>query len=226
VDKIFGPGNIWVTLAKRRVFGVTGIDAIYGPTETIVIADETADAAQCAADLLAQAEHDELAGPILITTSRNLLEAVQGEIERQIVTLERADVCRASLNGRGGAVVVETLEQAVELANEFAPEHLCLLVSDAWKYTALVRHAGGVFVGEDSPEVLGDYTAGPSHVMPTGGSARWSSPLSVNDFVKVISLVAVDRRGLERLGPHTAAIARAEGFTAHARAIEIRLQKG
>ena len=225
VDKICGPGNIWVTLAKRKVFGVTGIDAIYGPTETIVIADETADPALCAADLLAQAEHDELAGPILITTSRELAERVEAELQRQLPLLERAEVCRAALEGRGGMVVVETLEQAVDLANEFAPEHLCLLVRDAWKYTALVKHAGGVFVGEDSPEVLGDYTAGPSHVMPTGGSARWSSPLSVNDFVKVVSLVAVDRDGLERLGPHTAAIARAEGFTAHARAVEIRLAR-
>ncbi len=224
VDKVCGPGNIFVTLAKQQVYGSVGIDAMYGPTETVVVADDSADPALCAADLLAQAEHDELATPILITPSADLARAVAEEAERQLADLERGDVARASLESRGGAVVTASLEEAMELANEFAPEHLCLLVRDAASWTERVRNAGGVFVGETSPEAMGDYTAGPSHVMPTGGSARFSSPLNVLDFLKITNVVAVEEDSLREWGPAAAAIARAEGFTAHARSIERRLR--
>ncbi len=224
VDKIVGPGNIFVTVAKREVFGSVGIDALYGPSETIVIADETANPVLAAADLLAQAEHDELATPILITPSAAIAEAVAAEMERQLKLLEREEIARASFDARGGAVVVGSIEEAVRLASEYAPEHLCLLVRDAPEVAGSVRNAGGIFVGEDAPESLGDYTAGPSHVMPTAGAARYASPLGVHDFLKVTSVVSVDANVLREAGPPAAAIARAEGFTAHARSIELRLE--
>jgi histidinol dehydrogenase len=223
VDKVAGPGSIFVTLAKRQVFGEVGIDALYGPSETIVIADESADPVLAAADLLAQAEHDELATPILITTSREIAERTGAEVAAQLATLEREDVAKAAFDARGGAVIVDSIQEAVELANEFAPEHLCLLVERAESLVPSVTHAGGVFVGESSPETLGDYTAGPSHVMPTMGTARFASPLGVQDFLKATSVVAVDEAVLREIGPATALIARAEGFTAHARSIELRL---
>jgi histidinol dehydrogenase len=223
-DKIFGPGSIWVAMAKREVFGITGIDALYGPTETVVVADEFADATICAADLLAQAEHDEIASPILITPSVDLAERVSVEVERQIQSLERETVARAAFENRGGAVIVSSLEEAIDLANIYAPEHLCLLIRDGWRFAPQVRNAGGLFVGEASPEALGDYIAGPSHVMPTGGSARYASPLSVNDFMKVTSLIAVDSAVTQELAAAAAVIARAEGLTAHARALELRIE--
>ncbi len=223
VDKIFGPGGIFVTLAKQQLFGRVGIDAIYGPTETLVLADDTTRPDLAAADLLAQAEHDVLATPVLITTSRRVAEAVAVEVEAQLATLEREAIARAAVE-RGGAVVAASLEEAVELANEFAPEHLCVLVEHPEAVLPLVRAAGGVFLGESSPEVLGDYTAGPSHVMPTGGSARFASPLSVLDFLKVTSVIALSQEDLARLGPYAAELARAEGLTAHARSIERRLE--
>jgi histidinol dehydrogenase len=225
VDKVCGPGSIFVTLAKREVFGAVGIDALYGPSETIVVADETADPALCAADLLAQAEHDELATPLLITTSKDIAQRVGEEVERQLALLERQAVARAAFDARGGAVVVDSIDEALALANEFAPEHLCLLVRDAKALAARVRNAGGVFAGEASPESLGDYSAGPSHVMPTLGTARFASPLGVHDFLKSTSVVAVDEATLRAIGPASALIARAEGLTAHARSIELRLEK-
>ena len=197
---------------------------MYGPTETVVVADDSADAALCAADLLAQAEHDELARPILLTPSLALAKAVEQEVERQLAEIERSKVARVAL-ANGGIVVTAGLEEALELANEFAPEHLCLLVRDAARWVDRVRNAGGLFVGESSPEAMGDYTAGPSHVMPTGGSARYSSPLNVLDFLKITNVVEVGDDALRELGPAAAAIARAEGLTAHARAIEMRLKK-
>ncbi len=224
MDKICGPGNIFVTLAKRRVIGVTGIDALYGPTETLVIADDTANPILCAADLIAQAEHDEIASPILITDSRWLAERVAEEVEKQIRLIPRGKVAEAAFRNRGGAVVAADMDEAFELANEFAPEHMCLLMHDAWQYMDRVRNAGGLFIGESSPEALADYIAGPSHVMPTGGSARYSSPLTVSDFLKVTSVVALGNEDLERLGPPAARIAHAEGLSGHARAIEIRLE--
>jgi len=224
VDKICGPGNLFVTLAKQQLFGTVGIDAMYGPTETVVVADESADAALCAADLLAQAEHDAMARPILLTPSLPFAKAVEEEIERQLAKIERSDVARVAL-ANGGVVVSDGLEEALALANEFAPEHLCLLVRDPGRWVDHVRNAGGLFVGESSPEAMGDYTAGPSHVMPTGGSARYSSPLNVLDFLKITNVVEVGDDALRELGPAAAAIARAEGLTAHARAIEMRLRK-
>lgn len=226
VDKIVGPGNIFVTVAKREVFGSVGIDALYGPSETIVIADETADPMLAAADLLAQAEHDELATPILITTSASMAERVGAEVERQLALLDRCEIARTSFDARGGAVVVDSVEEAVELGSEYAPEHMCLLVRYAASVATTVRNAGGIFVGDDAPESLGDYTAGPSHVMPTAGAARYASPLGVYDFLKVTSIVQVDGARLRKAGPAAARIARAEGFTAHARSIELRLNGG
>jgi histidinol dehydrogenase len=225
VDKICGPGNLFVTLAKRAVYGDVGIDSVYGPTETIVVADETADPVICAVDLIAQAEHDELAAPILITSSQALAERVVAEVDERLAVLPRGAVAGASLNGRGGAVVASSIEEAVQLASEYAPEHLCILAKDARRLATLVKNAGGIFVGEGSPEAIGDYTAGPSHVMPTGGAARFASPLSVQDFLKFSTVIDLADDSVFDLGPAGAIIARAEGLVGHARAIEERLPK-
>lgn len=223
VDKIVGPGGLFVTLAKRQVFGVVGIDGLPGPTETMVIADATADPQRVAADLLAQAEHDVLATAILLTPSRPLAEAVQLAVARRLESLSRAEIIVTSLGSRGGAVLTPDLETAVEAANAFAPEHLCLSVADPWALVPRVRHAGGVFVGEYSFEVLGDYVAGPSHVMPTEGTARWASPLNLEDFVKRISLIALTPAAAAELSPIAARLALAEGLDAHAAAAQARL---
>jgi histidinol dehydrogenase len=223
VDKIFGPGGLFVTLAKQQLFGRVGIDALYGPTETLVLADAQASPELCAADLLAQAEHDVLALPVLITTSADLAARVADEVEAQLSDLEREPIARAAI-ARGGAVVAADLDEAITLANEFAPEHICLLTGEPETLVDRIRTAGGIFVGEHSPEVLGDYTAGPSHVMPTGGSARFASPLSVLDFLKITSTIAMQQEDLARLGPFAADLARAEGLTGHARSIERRLE--
>lgn len=225
VNKIFGPGNLFVTLAKRQVYGVVGIDGLAGPTETVVIADESANPAWVAADLLAQAEHDLLASAILLTPSRSLIENVDIEVGRQLEQRGRADTILASLENRGGAVLTRDLDEAVELANEYAPEHLALSVRDPWQWVEKVKNAGGVFVGEHSFEVLGDYLAGPSHVMPTGGSAKFASPLNVWDFVKIVSLVALDENTAQTIGPLAATIADAEGLDAHQNAALARVEK-
>ena len=225
VDKIVGPGNIFVTLAKRQVYGVVDIDQLAGPTETLLIADETADPVFAAADLLAQAEHDAMASAILITPSSTLALAVQHAVEVQLATLDRAEIIRSSLQRHGGIVLVANLEEAVELANAYAPEHLCLLVADPWPLLDRIRHAGGIFVGEHSSEALGDYVTGPSHIMPTGGSARFHSPLSVRDFLKITSLFAVNEQAEKRLGPAAIRLAEAEGLSAHAMAIRRRLSR-
>ncbi|MGQ9518408.1 MAG: histidinol dehydrogenase, partial [Anaerolineae bacterium] len=222
VDKIVGPGNLFVALAKRMVYGRVGIDGVFGPTETLVIADESAPPAVVAADLLAQAEHDVLASAILLTPSERLARAVQEEVRRQAQRLSRQEAIAGALSNRSGMVLVRDLEEAVELANAYAPEHLCLLVNDPWAWIGRVRCAGGIFVGENSFEVLGDYVAGPSHVMPTGGTARFASPLNVMDFVKITNLVALGRSEFDVLGPAAARIAEAEGLTAHANAVYIR----
>jgi histidinol dehydrogenase len=224
VDKIVGPGNIFVVLAKRRVYGEVDIDQLPGPTETLLIADDSARPDLCAADLLAQAEHDPLASAILLTTSADLARKVEDQLHEQLPLLERAAIASDSLATNGAIAIVPNLDTAFEIANGYAPEHLCLLVQDAWSYLDRVKHAGGVFVGEKSPEVLGDYTAGPSHVMPTGRTARFSSPINVEEFIKVISVIGLNATGLERLGPPAARIAHAEGLTAHARAVERRLE--
>jgi histidinol dehydrogenase len=225
VDKICGPGSIFVTLAKRAVFGDVGIDSIYGPTETVVVADEDADPVLCAVDLIAQAEHDELAAPIFITPSSALAEKVAAEVEARLAVLPREAVARAAFENRGGAVVAASIEEAVDLASEFAPEHLCLLAKDARRLAGRVKNAGGIFIGDASPEAIGDYTAGPSHVMPTGGAARFASPLSVQDFLKFSTVMDLADNDVYDLGPAGATIARAEGLVGHARAIEERLPK-
>jgi len=226
VDKIVGAGGLFVTLAKRQVFGAVGIDGFYGPTETLLIADDSADPAWAAADLLAQAEHDVLASPILLTPSPALAEAVAAQLGSQLEGLSRADIAAASLGARGGIVVTADLAEAVELANAYAPEHLCLLVADPWALVGHIRNAGGIFVGEHSFEVLGDYVAGPSHVMPTEGSARYASPLSIADFVKRISLIALSAEAGARLSAPATILARGEGLTAHAAAAEMRTGDG
>ncbi|HET9905324.1 MAG TPA: histidinol dehydrogenase [Anaerolineales bacterium] len=222
VDKIFGPGNLFVTLAKRQVYGLVGIDGLAGPTETVVIADEFANPAWVAADLLAQAEHDILASAILLTPSQTLIEHVQVEYSRQIEQRARADVILTSLENCGGAVLTHDLEEAIQLANDYAPEHLALSVKDPWRWVEKVSNAGGIFLGEHSFEVLGDYLAGPSHVMPTGGSARFASPLNVFDFVKIISLIALDEKTALEISPLTATIAECEGLDAHEYAALVR----
>jgi len=223
VDKICGPGSLFTTLAKRQVFGVVGIDGLPGPTETVVIADEHADPQLAAADLLAQAEHDVLACAILLTPSYPLAEQVQTAVMTQLEELGRSDVIAGSLARGSGIVVTHSLAQAFELANAYAPEHLCLLVDDPWSHLGKVRHAGGIFLGERSFEVLGDYVAGPSHVMPTGGTARFASPINVSDFVKIVSVIGLNEQTLRAIGPAAQRLARAEGLTAHAAAVERRL---
>ena len=222
VDKIVGAGGLFTTLAKRQVYGQVGLDGLYGPTETVVVADDSANPAWVAADMLAQAEHDVLATAILLTPSRPLAEAVQAEVARQMERLSRADVIAASLAGQGGIVLTPDLETAVRLADEFAPEHLCLSVREPEVWAARIRNAGGLFLGEMSFEVLGDYVAGPSHVMPTGGTARFTSPVNVLDFVKITSIIALDAETAARLCPAAARIARAESLTAHAAAATTR----
>jgi len=223
VDKICGPGNIFVTLAKKRVYGEVGIDGVFGPSETLVVADATAEPSLVVADMLAGAEHDELATSVLITDSPELAQAVATEVEHGLEALLRKDIAAHSLEARGGAVVVGSIDEAVALASEFAPEHLCLHVADAESVLGNVRNAGCVFVGAMSVESIGDYTAGPSHVMTTGGSATFASPLGVHDFLKVTSVVHLDAATANAIGPAAAAIAHAEGLTGHARSIEARL---
>ena len=218
VDKIVGPGNIFVTLAKRQVYGLVDIDGLPGPTETLVIADDRADPELVAADLLAQAEHDTLASAILVTPSRALAEAVQLAIGRQLETLTRAEIIVESLAHNGGAVICGDLAEAIDLNNLYAPEHLCLHLQDPWSVMGKIKNAGGIFLGEAAFEVLGDYTAGPSHVMPTMGTARFASPLNIRDFTKIISVFGLDPAEAETIGPAAQVLAEAEGFDAHAAA--------
>lgn len=222
VDKIVGPGNLFVTLAKRQVFGVVGLDGLAGPTETVVVADDSANPAWVAADLLAQAEHDPLASAILLTPSRPLAEAVQVEVGRQMESLSRADIIAQSFANRSGIVLTPDLATAVHLANEYAPEHLCLSVEHPQQWADQITCAGGLFMGEQSFEVLGDYVAGPSHVMPTGGTARFASPLNVLDFVRITSVISLDAATAAQLSPVAAALARAESLDAHANAALLR----
>lgn len=224
VDKVCGPGNIYVSLAKKLLYGVVGIDGLYGPSEVVIIADDTANPDYLAADLLAQAEHDPLASAILITTSRSLADRVDQQVEQQIKGLSRQAIASESLEKRGMIVVVASIDEAIELSNLYAPEHLCLVVDNAASYIDQISNAGCLFIGEHSLEVLVDYVAGPSHVLPTEGTARFSSPLNVSDFVKLTSLVTLDKSDLKELGAPASKIARAEGLEAHARAVEKRLK--
>jgi len=226
VDKVVGAGGLFTTVAKRQVYGFVGLDGIYGPTETVVVADDSADPRWVAADLLAQAEHDVLATAILLTPSRALAEAVQAEVARQAERLTRADTIEISLVGQGGIVLTPDLATAVAVADAFAPEHLCLSVADVETWVPQIRNAGGIFLGEHSFEVLGDYVAGPSHIMPTGGSARFKGPVNVLDFVKVINLIGLTAETASALAVDADRIARAESLTAHAAAARWRIVSG
>jgi len=224
VDKVCGPGNIYVMLAKKLLFGTVGIDALQGPSEVLIIADDTASPEYCAADLLAQAEHDELAEAILVTTSAELAERVTGEVSRQLEELSRKEIAAASLEQNGKIVLVSNMDEAVELANLYAPEHLLLMVDKAESYLDRLSNAGCIILGEKGTVVLGDYVEGPSHVLPTQGTARFSSPQNILDFVRLTNVVSVDESNLAELGPAAMAIADFEGFDAHVRAVERRLK--
>ena len=223
VDKICGPGNTFVAYAKKLVQGQVDIDGIFGPTETIVIADGTARANFCAADLIAQAEHDPLATAILVTNSEQLVAELEAELEVQLAQTSRGQLAREALERQGKVVLVDSLDEAVELANAIAPEHLCLMVADPWTWVGRVRNAGGLFLGEYSPEVMGDYIAGPSHVMPTGGTARFSSALSVHQFLRTMPVVGLSPQSFGKLGPSAVEIAHAEGLPGHSSAVQVRL---
>ncbi len=222
VDKVVGPGNRYVVAAKREVFGRVGVEALPGPTETLILADDGADVRHVVADLLAQAEHLG-AQPVLVTPSQRLAAEVQAALPGAIDSLPTAAAARESVEERGMLVLVRDLHEGVAAANAYAPEHLCLLVEDPWAWVSEVRNAGGLFIGENSMEALGDYLAGPSHVMPTSGTARFSSFLNVRDFQKVIPLVSFSAAVVAEIGPAAARLARAEGLEAHARAIQARL---
>jgi histidinol dehydrogenase len=222
VDKIVGPGNLFVTIAKQQVYGAVGIDGLLGPTETLVIADEYAKPALVAADLLAQAEHDVLASAILVTPSRRLAEQVAAQIGQQLEVLSRSSLAAESLAGRGGAVIVGSLEEAFEVANVYAPEHLQLSVREPSSWLGHIRNAGAVFLGEYSFEVLGDYVAGPSHSLPTSGTARFASGLNVADFVKITPVIGLNAGAAAELSATAETLARAEGLTAHAAAARAR----
>lgn len=222
VDKICGPGNIYVTLAKKMVYGLVAVDVVAGPSEILVLADEGSNVARCTADLLAQAEHDPLASVVLVSTSRGLVDEVEEEMKRQAVLLSRRGIVEKALE-KGVIAVVDSLDQAVELANMFAPEHLSLAVQNADEIVPRIRNAGCIFVGSQVPVALGDYIAGPSHVLPTGGSARFSSPLAVEDFLKASSIVGLDRSVTRKVGRAAVAIASSEGLEGHARALEMQL---
>ena len=225
VDKITGPGNIYVANAKREVFGHVGIDMVAGPSEVLVIADDSADPAYAAADLLSQAEHDPFAAAIFVTDSAELAEKVNAELERQTALLPRRDTVEASLGAYGAIIICENLAQCADIANQIAPEHLELCVRDPYALMALIDNAGAIFLGHYSPEPLGDYFAGPNHVLPTSGTARFFSPLSVDDFVKKSSIICCTRDELERVADQVILLARSEGLDAHANAVAIRFGK-
>lgn len=222
VDKITGPGNIYVALAKKAVFGTVGIDMVAGPSEILVIADESADAATVAADLLSQAEHDRLASAVLVTTSETLAREVSDEVERQLKLLPREEIARASVENCGKIIVADSIDDAVKVSNAIAPEHLELCVKEPFEVLERVTAAGSVFLGANTPEAAGDYFAGPNHTLPTSGSARFSSPLSVDDFVKKFSFICYTKEGFESAIDDIVMFAESEGLTAHARSAEAR----
>ena len=224
VDKIVGPGNAFVAEAKRQVFGQVSIDMIAGPSEILIIADGKSNPKHLAADLLSQAEHDKLASAVLVTDSQALALAVQAELEIQIPKLERADIARASIDNNGKIIVADNLKEVIEISNEIAPEHLELCLDNPFDYLDSIRHAGSIFLGRNCPEALGDYFAGPNHTLPTSGMARFSSPLSVDDFIKKTQYTYYTRDALARIAQDVAAFATAEGLTAHARSALIRTE--
>ena len=225
VDKIVGPGNMYVAEAKRQVFGQVSIEMIAGPSEILVVADGASDPRHVAADLLSQAEHDKVASAVLVTDSLPLAEAVRDELERQLPLLKRADIARASIDGNGKIIVTDDLRKAIDVANALAPEHLELCVERPFDWLGQVRHAGSVFLGRDCPEALGDYLAGPNHTLPTSGAARFSSPLSVDDFVKKTQFTYFTRDALRDVADDVALFARTEGLTGHARSALIRTEE-
>lgn len=225
VDKIVGPGNIYVALAKKAVYGHVSIDAIAGPSEVLVIADETANPRYVAADLMSQAEHDELASAVLITTSRTLADGVQAEIQRQKAYLSKKAIIEKSLENYGLTILVSSIEDGVAISNDIAPEHLEICTKNPFEVLPMVRHAGAIFLGDHTPEPLGDYMAGPNHVLPTNGTAKFFSPLSVDDFVKKSSIIAFNREGLRALKDDVITFAEAEALTAHANAIKVRFEE-
>ena len=226
VDKIVGPGNAFVAEAKKQVFGMVSIDMIAGPSEILVIADGKSNPIHVAADLLSQAEHDKLASAVLVTDSEALAKAVADELERQLPKLPREEIARASIENNGKIIVADSLMAGIEIANEIAPEHLELMVDDPFSYLDAVKNAGSIFMGRSCPEALGDYFAGPNHTLPTSGTARFSSPLSVDDFVKKSSFLYYDQAALAPVAERIADFARREGLEAHARSVLIRNEKG
>ena len=225
VDKIVGPGNAFVAEAKRQVFGQVSIDMIAGPSEILIVADGKSDPRHLAADLLSQAEHDKLASAVLVTDSQALAEAVQAELEVQIPLLERSEIARASIDNNGKIIVADNLKEVIAISNEIAPEHLELCVDNPFDYLDSIRHAGSIFMGRNCPEALGDYLAGPNHTLPTSGMARFSSPLSVDDFIKKTQYTYYTRDALARVAKDVAAFATAEGLTAHAKSAIIRTEE-
>jgi histidinol dehydrogenase len=224
VDKVTGPGNIYVATAKKQVFGQVGIDMIAGPSEILVISDGSGTPAHIAADLLSQAEHDELASSILITTDRTFGEQVAAEVERQLPELKRERIARKSWDTYGAVIIADSVAAAIDFSNRIAPEHLELAVAEPFAILPLIRNAGAIFMGHFTPEAAGDYLAGPNHTLPTGGTARFFSPLSVDDFVKKSSIVCFSETGLKRLGPEIVRIAELEGLEAHGRSVAIRIK--
>ena len=225
VDKIVGPGNIYVALAKRYVYGAVDIDSIAGPSEIVVLADESADPTYAAADLLSQAEHDEMASAILVTTSRAVAEAVRAEVLRQLDELPRKAIAEASIRDRGAILLAADEQEAIAVINRLAPEHLELLVADPHRYLGRIENAGAIFLGAYSTEPVGDYYAGPNHILPTNGTARFSSPLNVDDFVKKSSIIDYSKEALLKNGEDIITLAMHEGLEAHARAVRVRLTK-
>ena len=225
VDKIVGPGNAFVAEAKKQVFGKVSIDMIAGPSEILIIADGDTDPRFAAADLLSQAEHDKMASAVLVTDSEELAAAVQEELEKQIPMLERAEIARVSIDNNGKIIVAQNLKQAIDISNEIAPEHLELCVDNPFDYLDSIRHAGSIFMGRNCPEALGDYFAGPNHTLPTSGTARFSSPLGVDDFIKKTQYTYYTRDALKRVAKDVEYFAKAEGLTAHARSAVIRTEE-
>ncbi len=225
VDKIVGPGNIFVALAKRSVYGYVNIDSVAGPSEILILADDSADPEYVAADLLSQAEHDELASAVLITDSSELAQKVRAEVEKQTAVLERKDIIEKSIENYGAIVVTESIEKGCELCNSIAPEHMEVSTREPFSLLPRIRNAGAIFLGHYTPEPLGDYMAGPNHVLPTGGTARFFSPLSIDDYIKKSSIISFSRDAMKALGEDVIKFAEAEGLTAHANSVRVRLKK-
>ena len=225
VYKIVGPGNIYVAMAKKMVYGEVSIDMIAGPSEVLIIADDSANPVHVAADLLSQAEHDKLAASILVTTSKELAKNVAEQLEIQLKELEREEIARTSIENQGRIIITKTIDEAIKISNEIAPEHLELAVSNPFELLTRVKNAGSIFMGHNTPEPLGDYLAGPNHTLPTSGTAKFSSPLSVDDFIKKSSFIYYSKKGLEEVKDKVIKFAESEGLTAHARSVSKRFEK-